>query len=261
MDGTLLNNDKQISSRTFNTIQVAKSAGIKIVLASGRPLEGLRPHLNHLGLTSDDDFVISYNGSIVQRVGNGEVIHQTTLRGSDAKILHKVASKLDVYIHAFSTNKGLITHQLNQWTDIESRLNGVPVSETDFQQLDDSDSLIKIMMVAEETVIDKAIANLPASLKQNYTVVRSAPFFLEFLHIESNKGIGVAHLADILGLSAEQVMCVGDAENDHHMLKFAGFSVAMDNADLDTKALANYIAPSNDQDGVAVAIEKYALQK
>lgn len=261
MDGTLLNNAKQISLRTYNTIQDAKSAGIKIVLASGRPLEGLRPYLEYLGLTGDDDFVISYNGSLVQRVGNGEVIHQTSLRGSDAKILQKVATQLDVFIHAFSTKGDLITHQHNQWTDIESLLNGIPVSETDFQQIEDNDPLIKIMMVAGETALDNAIANLPAALRLDYTVVRSAPYFLEFLHLDSNKGVGVAHLADILGIAAEQVMCIGDAENDHHMLKFAGLSVAMENGSPETKALADYIAPNNDQDGVAVAIEKHALQK
>ncbi|MFT6985959.1 MAG: Cof subfamily protein (haloacid dehalogenase superfamily) [Psychromonas sp.] len=261
MDGTLLNSARQISLRTYNTIQDAKSAGIKIVLASGRPLEGLQPFLEHLGLTGDNDFVISYNGSLVQRVGNSEVIHQTTLRGSDAKKLQKVASQLDLFIHAFSTKEGLITHQYNPWTDIESSVNGVPVSEKDFQEIDDNDHIIKILMVAGEAAIDNAVANLPAALKLDYTVVRSAPYFLEFLHSDSNKGVGVEHLANILGLSAEQVMCIGDAENDHHMLKFAGLPVAMENASIETKALADYIAPSNDQDGVAVAIEKYALQK
>lgn len=261
MDGTLLNNAREISLRTYNTIQDAKSAGIKIVLASGRPLEGLRPYLEYLGLTGDDDFVIAYNGSLVQRVGNSEVLHRTTLRGSDAKRLQKVATQLDLFIHAFSTEQGLITHQYNQWTEIESSLNCVPVCETDFEQIDDNDHLIKIMMVAGETALDNAIAKLPAALRLDYTVVRSAPYFLEFLHLESNKGLGVAHLANILGIAAEQVMCIGDAENDHHMLKFAGLSVAMGNASPETKALADYIAPNNDQDGVAVAIEKHALQK
>lgn len=259
MDGTLLNNDKKISKRTFNTIQDAKSQGIKVVLASGRPLQGLTPHLQHLGLTDDNDFVISYNGSIVQRVGSGEIIHQTSLLGGDAKLLQQVSDDLNVFIHAFSPEKGLITHKVNEWTEIESNINAMPVTQTDFQQLECDESLVKIMMVAEPSVLDKAILNLPASLKEKYTVVRSAPFFLEFLHPQSNKGVGVSRLADILGIDAEQVICVGDAENDHHMMKFAGLAVAMENADEETKALADYITLSNEQDGVAVAIEKFAL--
>ncbi|MCG6201206.1 Cof-type HAD-IIB family hydrolase [Psychromonas antarctica] len=261
MDGTLLNKNKQITSRTYSAIQDAKAAGIKIVLASGRPLEGLQPYLEYLGLIAEDDFVISYNGSRIQRVGNGKVLHEATLHGSDAKILHKIATEFNVFIHAFSITDGLIAHKNNPWTDIESTVNGVPVCEMDFQQLDDNNALIKIMLVGEPEALDKVVVNLPASLKDNYTVLRSEPFFLEFLHIDSNKGTAVEHLANIMCLDAAQVMCIGDAGNDHHMLSFAGFAVAMGNATLETKALADYIAPSNDQDGVAVAIEVYALQK
>lgn len=259
MDGTLLNNDKKISKRTFDTIQDAKSQGIKVVLASGRPLQGLTPHLELLGLTDENDFVISYNGSVVQRVGSGEIIHQTSLSGDDAKLLQKTAHDLDVFIHAFSPEKGLITHKTNEWTEIESKINAMPVTQTDFQQLDSNESVVKVMMVAEPTVLDKAILNLPLYLKEKYTVVRSAPFFLEFLHPQSNKGVGVSRLAEILDLDAEQVICIGDAENDHHMMKFAGLAVAMENADQETKDLADYITLSNEQDGVAVAIEKFAL--
>jgi len=259
MDGTLLNEEKKITPRTHQTIQRAKQAGVKVVLASGRPLQGLIPYLEQLELTSDEDFVISYNGSLVQRVGSGEIIHKTTLSGKDGSELLKVAEQLGVFIHAFSAEHGLITQQHNPWTDIESSLNGMDVSEHDFAQLSADDALTKIMFVAEESVLDQAIANLPAQLREQYTVCRSAPFFLEFLHRDSNKGVGVAQLANILGLSAEQVMCAGDAENDLQMLQYAGLAVAMDNADAELKAIAHYIAPSNKQDGVAIAIEEKVL--
>jgi Cof subfamily protein (haloacid dehalogenase superfamily) len=259
MDGTLLNDEKKITPRTYQAIQQAKQEGVKVVLASGRPLEGLRPYLEQLELTSDQDFVISYNGSLVQRVGSGEIIHKTTLNGSDGTQLAKVAEQLGVFIHAFSAEHGLITQQHNPWTDIESSINGMDVSEVNFASLQANDALTKIMFVAEESILDKAIANLPAELREQYTVVRSAPFFLEFLHRDSNKGVGVEQLANILGLNASQVMCAGDADNDRHMLQYAGLAVAMANADPEIKAMANYIAPSNKEDGVAVAIEENVL--
>ncbi|WP_221076610.1 sugar-phosphatase [Agarivorans aestuarii] len=259
MDGTLLNDEKKITPRTYQAIQQAKQAGVKVVLASGRPLEGLRPYLEQLELTSEQDFVISYNGSLVQRVGSGEIIHKTTLNGSDGTQLAKVAEQLGVFIHAFSAEHGLITQQHNPWTDIESSINGMDVSEVNFASLQANDALTKIMFVAEESILDKAIANLPAELRKQYTVVRSAPFFLEFLHRDSNKGVGVEQLANILGLNASEVMCAGDADNDRHMLQYAGLAVAMANADPEIKAMANYIAPSNKEDGVAVAIEENVL--
>ena len=260
MDGTLLNNEKCISNRNYQAIMAAKKAGIKVVLASGRPLQGLQPHLEHLGLTGKDDFVVSYNGSLVQRVGCGEVLHQTSLKGADAKAIFKISQQLGVFIHAFSVKQGLITHQHNTWTDIEAKLNGMQATEVDFEALDDNEDIIKVMMVAEEQQLTAAINNLPKHLKQQYTVVQSAPFFLELLHPTSNKGIAIEKLTKVLDLSPEQVMCVGDAENDHAMLRFAGLAVAMENADDATKALADHITKSNEDDGVAHVIETKVLQ-
>jgi Cof subfamily protein (haloacid dehalogenase superfamily) len=260
MDGTLLNNNKCISERNYQAIQAAKEAGIKVVLASGRPLQGLQSHLEHLGLTGIDDFVVSYNGSLVQRVGNGEVLHQTSLKGIDAKELFKVSQQLDVFIHAFSVKQGLITHKHNTWTDHEASLNGIVATEVDFSKLDHDEDIIKVMLVADENTLTEAINQLPAHLKQQYTVVQSSPFFLELLHPSSNKGIAVEKLSQVMNISPKEVMCVGDAENDHAMLIFAGIAVAMENADPATKALANYITKSNVADGVGIAIEEKALK-
>ncbi|WP_413698939.1 Cof-type HAD-IIB family hydrolase [Psychromonas sp. KJ10-10] len=230
------------------------------MLASGRPLQGLLPHLQNLGLTSNDDFVVSYNGSLVQRVGNGEVIHQTSLKGSDAKAILPISKQLGVHIHAFSVKQGLITHQHNPWTDREAEINGITATEIDFNSLDDEEDIIKVMLVAEENDLTVAISQLPKHLKEQYTVVRSATIFLECLHPNSNKGIAIEKLSKLLNIDAQEVMCMGDAENDHAMLKFAGIAVAMENADPETKALANYITKTNSEDGVGIAIQEKALK-
>jgi Cof subfamily protein (haloacid dehalogenase superfamily) len=260
MDGTLLNKEKRISDRNYQAIQSAKEAGIKIVLASGRPLQGLQSHLEHLGLTGNDDFVASYNGSLVQRVGNGEILHQTSLKGEDAKVIFEISQQLGVFIHAFSVKQGLITHQQNTWTDYEAKLNGMAPTVVDFNTIDDDEDIIKVMMVADPTDLTSAIKKLPVHLKEKYTIVQSTAYFLELLHLESNKGIAIAKISEALNINAEQVMCVGDAENDHAMLEFAGLGVAMENADIATKALAQYITKSNIDDGVAFAIEEKVLQ-
>lgn len=82
---------------------------------------------------------------------------------------------------------------------------------------------------------------------------------LEFLNTGSNKGIGVQAIAAHLGIQASEVICMGDAENDHHMLQYAGLGIAMANAMEETKHIADHITLSNDHDGVAVAIERFAL--
>jgi len=259
MDGTLLNAEKQISERNCKAIKSAKDAGIKVILASGRPRTGLQKYLEQLGLTSAEDFVVSYNGSLVERVANNEVLHQTSLKGTDVKAVFVLSQDLGIDIHAFSVKQGLITHQNNPWTDIEAQLNGIDSTVIDFNTIDDNEDFIKVMLVAADKELTEAIYKIPVSLKENYTVVRSADIFLEVLHPDSNKGVAVEKLCEELDLNANEVMCVGDAENDHAMLSFAGMAVAMGNADEITKAMCNYVTKSNIEDGVAIAIEEKAL--
>lgn len=259
MDGTLLSSDKQISDRNKEAIRLAQEKGAKVVLASGRPLEGMLPQLHELGLTTDSDFVICYNGSLVKRVSDGETVRQQILCGKDAKQLAKLGAELDVFIHAFSPKHGLITPQNNPYTEHEAEINGVEIHEFDFESLSDDEEIIKAMLVAEPAKLTAAIEALPEAIYEQYTVVQSAPFFLEFLNKDSNKGVGVQSVAELLDVTRDQIICMGDAENDHHMIKYAGLGVAMENATDDTKAIADHITVSNDDSGVAAVIEQFIL--
>ena len=247
MDGTLLREDGSISARTREAIAAAKAQGVKVVLASGRPLAGLMPYLQTLALTGDQDYVLSYNGSLVQNVGSGEVLSSLLLRGEHASELAELAASLGVNIHAFSHRQGLIT-PCNS-----------PYTELDFATLPPEEPILKVMLVDEPERLAAAIPRLPAGLYQHYTVVQSTPFFLEFLHPQSNKGSGVAALAAHLDISRQEIICVGDAGNDLHMIDYAGLGVAMGNATAEIKASADFITHSNEEDGVAHVIERFIL--
>ncbi|MGL5292456.1 MAG: HAD-IIB family hydrolase, partial [Aeromonas sp.] len=164
-----------------------------------------------------------------------------------------------VNIHGFSVTRGLISPRVSTYTEHESRLIGMPIHLIDFATLPADEQIMKVMMIDEAPLLSRAIAQLPAALYERYTVVQSAPFFLEFMNKNSNKGTGVAALAEHLGLSAEQVICVGDAGNDRHMIEYAGLGVAMGNATDDIKQLAQHITARNDEDGVAKVIEQFVL--
>lgn len=259
MDGTLLNSQRVITPATKQAIQLAREKGIKVVLASGRPIAGIRDKLNELNITTDQDYVLHFNGSIVENVGTGAIIHSQILTGKDAKRIAKIATNLDVNTHAFSRVYGLITPKISHYTRVEAEINGISITEMNFEQLEDDHPIIKAMIVDEPARLSVAIENMPADLYHDYTVVKSSPYFLEFLNTQSNKGLGIKTITEHLGLKPENVMCIGDAENDHHMLNYAGLGVAMANAMDETKQLADYITFSNDEDGVAHAIHKFAL--
>ncbi|GAL09835.1 promiscuous sugar phosphatase YidA haloacid dehalogenase-like phosphatase family [Vibrio astriarenae] len=215
--------------------------------------------LELLNINSDKDFILCYNGSMVQNIATGEIIHQQTITGQDAKRIARLAKELGVYVHAFSTEHGLITTEHNPYTDIEANINGLDITEMNFESLSDDHPIIKAMIVAEPAALTEAISKLDPKLREEFTVVQSAPFFLEFLNPSANKGIGVAAIAEHLGIKQEEVMTMGDAENDHHMLKYAGLGIAMSNAMEETKQIADHITVSNDEHGVAVCIEQFVL--
>ncbi|CAM4415765.1 Cof-type HAD-IIB family hydrolase [Vibrio agarivorans] len=259
LDGTLLSSDKSISVENQQAIAKAREAGVTVVLASGRPIQGMRDKLELLNINSDKDFVLCYNGSMVQNIATGEIIHQQIIDGKAAKKVARLAKEMGVYVHAFSTEHGLITTEHNPYTDVEANINGLDITEMNFESLSDDHPIIKVMMVADAETLTKTSANIPAELREEFTVVQSAPIFLEFLNPLANKGIGVAAIAEHLGIKQEEVMTMGDAENDHHMLKYAGLGIAMSNAMEETKQIADHITVSNNEHGVAVCIEEFIL--
>lgn len=259
MDGTLLNSQGVISPRTKDAIATAVAMGTVVILASGRPLEGMTSTLRELNMTGDNDYVLCYNGSLVQHVSSQAFIRSQMICGADVKQLAELSRELGVHVHAFSLRSGLITPKNNHYTRHEAEINGLDITEVDFSTLSDDEPMLKAMLIDDPEKLSAAIAQLPASLYEKYTIVQSTPFFLEFLDKNSNKGVGVKAVAEQLNIRAEEVICIGDAGNDHEMLKYAGLGVAMGNATAETKALANHITATNNEDGVARVIEEFII--
>ena len=259
MDGTLLREDKTVSDRTKSAIKAAYAKGAKIVLASGRPLEGLLRYIEELGIYSNQDYVLSYNGSLVQNVETKEVICKNILSGKDLHRLYDLSKEIGVNLHAFS-KQGCITPKISEYSELEGKINSIPVVELNYDDISEDEDIIKIMFVDPEEQLEEAIKKIPQSFYEEYTIVRSAPFFLEFLNKKSGKGTGVKALADFLGIKQEEVICIGDAGNDLDMIEYAGLGVAMGNAFEEVKAAADYITDTNDEDGVAKVIERFICE-
>ncbi|MCY6356800.1 sugar-phosphatase [Clostridium sp. ZS2-4] len=258
MDGTLLKEDKTISEENFEAIKKAKEKGVKVVLSTGRPKKGIEKYLKELNLISDEDYCVTYNGSVIQNTGTAEIISKKLLTSEDAHYLYSLSKELDINIHAL-TPTSCIAPKLSKYTELEVTMNDIDFEEVDFTTLTDSTPVVKIMFVDEPDKLSEAISKLPGEIYEKYTVVQSAPFFLEFLDKTVNKGTGVKALADSLGINKNEVICIGDAGNDIHMIQYAGLGVAMGNAFSGVKKVANYITYTNEEDGVAHVINKFIL--
>lgn len=258
MDGTLLDEEKKISPGNYAAIQQARENGVKIVLASGRPLIGFKRYLEELNLISEDDYAVAFNGALVQSTEGNEMISKTTLALEDYKYLYELSKKLEVNIHAL-TEDSVITPKDSKYTRVESEINKIPTEIIAVEDVHEDTTIVKVMFVDEPELIEEIMENIPEEVKDRYTIVRSAPFFLEFLDKSVNKGSGVASLAEKLNIKQEEVICIGDAGNDIHMIQYAGLGVAMGNAFPEVKRVANFITKTNEQDGVAHIINKFIL--
>lgn len=257
MDGTLLNEKKQISERTKNAIKEARRRGVYVVLASGRPLEGILKSLDELKLVSDDDYVLSYNGCLVQKVKSRETISDLTLKGSDLEYLYNLSKDLSVNIHSFSKERGLMAPKHSKYTKVEADINNIDINIVSHDEIDHEEVIVKIMMIDEPEILDKAIKGLPKDVYEKYSVAKSTPYFLEFFNTGADKGQAIKKLAEHLGIDQKEIITMGDAMNDYQMIEYAGMGIAMGNADPRVKEIANHITETNDNDGVALAIEKF----
>lgn len=258
MDGTLLRNDKSLSKETKEVIKEARKKGVKVVLATGRPVDGVKRYLEELDLWHDNEYVLTFNGAIIKEIGQDKVICRDTLKGEDLLELYEISKNVGLNIHAFSKD-GCITPVMNEYTELEGKINGINVYETSYDDVDPEEEIIKIMMIDKPEVLEEGIKKLPKEVYEKYTVVRSAPYFLEFLSKTCNKGEGVKSLAESLGIKREEVIAIGDAGNDIHMIEYAGLGVAMENAFDEVKKKANFITKSNEENGVAWVFEKFIL--
>lgn len=261
MDGTLLNDDKVVSEKNKEALKKAKELGVYVVLASGRPIDGLLKFLEELNLLGEDDYVLSYNGCLVQKTKTREAVCDVTLKGRDLKYLKKLADEAGLNIHAFSKEKGLITPKENKYTTYEAHHNGIDFHIDDFSGIKDDEDIIKVMMIDEPEILDEGMKKLPSEVYEKYSVAKSAPFFLEFFNKEASKGIGVKLLAEHLGIKREEIITVGDEMNDYSMIEYAGLGVAMENACEKIKEIANFVTDTNNNDGVAKVVEEFIIKE
>lgn len=257
LDGTLFDSVKNISHENKKAIKLAKENGCKIVIATGRPINGILNVLKELDLVSKDDYVICYNGAKILNTLTLDTIYSSTISGETVKELYHEARKLGLFFHAFRKNEELITFEHNPYTDVEARINKIEDHLFDFEQINDNDEFIKAMIVDSDQNITQAMEDINPKFYEEYSVVRSSKIFLEFLNKESNKGEALKQLAKYLHIDIKDTMAIGDAGNDLAMIENAGIGVAMENAFIEIKKAANFITASNEQSGVALAINKF----
>ena len=258
IDGTLLTPERVITQNVQKTIEEAKIKGVKVVLCTGRPLAGVIDYLNALNLTEKGDYVLTYNGALAQEADTGNVLAHHTMSMTDFYEVEEMSRKIGVHLHT-TTRDAIYTANRNigEYTVREAFIVSLPLKYRTIEEMDQNLMISKMMMIDEPSILEKGIELLPNWFFEKYTILRSEPFFLEILNKEASKGQALKHLTNLLGLSAAEVMAIGDNENDIDMIEYAGIGVAMGNAVPKVKAVANVITGTNAEDGVASIIREH----
>ena len=163
MDGTLLNDKKQISLANYEAIQQARENGVKVVLASGRPLVGFKRYLEELNLISEDEYAVAFNGALVQSSEGSEVISKTTLTIEDYKLLYELSKELKVNIHALTENK-VISPKDSKYTREEAEMNHISSEIIAVKDVPEGTTIVKVMFVDELEVIEEVMTKIPESV-------------------------------------------------------------------------------------------------
>lgn len=262
IDDTLVNSEKQITPRVKQALQTATNQGVKVVLATGRPLSGVQDYLTQLHLANQSDqFAITYNGSVVQTTA-GEQLGGHELSLADYEKFKAIAEKYNSYIQVESLSYAITANTMvNRFANGENNMVRMPLKFQPVSDMTTDEHYVKFMFIDEAEKIDELAEHMPQELKDEYYIVKSTPNFLEVMHKQSTKGNGLQLLADKLGIDMSETMALGDQHNDLTMIAASGIGVAMANAVPEVKATADVMTTSQNEDGVGLAVEKWVLNQ
>lgn len=260
VDGTLLNDEREISKRTLAALLKVQQMGVRIVLASGRPTYGLMPLAKTLELGNYGGFVLSYNGCQIIKAQNGEILFERRINPEMLPYLEKKARKNGFAIFTYHDDTLITDSPDNEYIKNEALLNNLKIIREDEFSTAIDFAPCKCMLVSDK---EKALIGLEQHWEKRLAgtldAFRSEPYFLEVVPCGVNKANTLGALLEHLGVTREEVIAVGDGVCDVTMLQLAGIGVAMGHSQDSVKVCADYVTASNEEDGVALAVEKLIL--
>lgn len=260
VDGTLLNDEREISKRTLAALLKVQQMGVRIVLASGRPTYGLMPLAKTLKLGNYGGFVLSYNGCQIIKAQNGEILFERRINPEMLPYLEKKARKNGFAIFTYHDDTLITDSPDNEYIKNEALLNNLKIIREDEFSTAIDFAPCKCMLVSDK---EKALIGLEQHWEKRLAgtldAFRSEPYFLEVVPCGVNKANTLGALLEHLGVTREEVIAVGDGVCDVTMLQLAGMGVAMGHSQDSVKVCADYVTASNEEDGVALAVEKLIL--
>ena len=263
LDGTLLDDDKNVSAEDLASINRMLDSGHRLVIATGRPIYSAKIVARELGLYHDGIFICASNGGVIYDCGSEKIIHAATLDLDTVDILFKAAGEEGLHIHTYTDDHVVSlreTHELKGYcqrikmpyrllSNIPGDLPGRPPK-------------LIVMSIKENSreILEDFEARHAKEVEGVCESVFSNDFLLEYLPVGVSKGNGVKMLCDLFDIPVEDTVAAGDEANDIPMLDAAGIGCVMSNGTDEAKAHADYITKrTNNESGVSEIIDKFFL--
>lgn len=257
IDGTLVNSKKKITKKTFDVLTKIQNEGKVVVIASGRPPQGVLPYAKKLGFDKKGGYILSYNGGRITQVESGEVIYNKSFPNEYLPEICEIIKDYNVTINTYENDMIITSGNPNKYSGVEAEIIGLETKYVDDFAAYVNFEVNKCLISGEPEDIVKLEKLLGKKYEGRLDIYRSEDFFLELVPLGVDKASSIDYLLKSLGCTKEGCIACGDSYNDLTMIKYAGLGVAMGNANDDIKAAADFITLSNDEDGVAYVIEKF----
>ncbi|HUO07803.1 MAG TPA: Cof-type HAD-IIB family hydrolase [Phycisphaerae bacterium] len=258
LDGTLLTSRKSISPLTHTAVRQVAAAGIHVVLATARPPRSVRDYYAALGLATP---IVNYNGALIWDERRKKVIEHVPL---DVDIARKIIAwgrrkypellvSVEIldkwYTDHYSEIPEYMTETARQFTpDFIGPLEAfmtVPIT--------------KLMLLGDPKWIADIEKEIPKKFGNKVAQTRSDAHLIQLMNPAISKAMALDKVAKSFNITADEVLAIGDAPNDIHMLEWAGIAAVPENGWKEAKEVAHALIPSNDADGVATALRKFIL--
>jgi Cof subfamily protein (haloacid dehalogenase superfamily) len=266
LDGTTLNDDRVISQRNREVMQRAADEGVYVVIATGRPLSAVPKDVFEIeGIR----YVLTSNGARITDVYEKKAFYENCLSPlaveKAVELLRQHDYIIECFIDGIAYIDGPYFYKIKEtrlsYRNVEYILNTRNPVDNIYDFLLEHKHEIENININFEDISEKPAMREKLQELPETTITTSFDHNLEIGGATTSKAEALRQMGKILDIKPEEMMAIGDSPNDMAMMLSSGFPVAVGNAKDEVKAIAKYIAPTNDEDGVAVAIEKFVLNK
>lgn len=273
LDGTLLRSDKSIDNNTKERLLKAQQQGIIIVIATGRDKGGIDFVYEPLQLEHGNNYIAGVNGQIIYSFKKKEYVVDTVLNGNDAKKIMNVAKAYNCeaisccgYDHYDLISPSLkLLKQIHSWIKGKPSDYGLNQGKRNFIEIQDpnyeiTQDINKVILVQTPAFFRKHLAAIRKQLSE-YELLAVGPAWIEIMPKGVNKGSAILKIAKENGITKDEILCFGDAENDLSMMHQITYGIAMGNAMQIVKDAAFEVCDTNMNEGIAKTLDAYIFHK